>query len=296
MLKNNSTIVTGGKEYRFCNRIMEEPKLFESFNQLAEKTFKINFKSAGGEYEPHVLADGNTVCANVSVNQIPFLDRGKRKFYIQLGTVMTGEEYRHHGLSRRLIGEIIGEWKDKCDAIYLFANDSVLDFYPKFGFEVQDEYDFTYKQPGKADSCRRKLSADNPLDAELVYDKYREGNPFSEFTMIENQAVYSFYADGILRDHIYYLEKQSVIVFAGYQPGNVHCYDIFGKTDSTLADILQSVRQQEDDMVSLGFTPKDKTPFICEKHRETDTTLFINGCGENRFKSAKGMFPEMSHA
>ena len=59
---------------------------------------------------------------------------GEEKQYIQLGTVMTHPDYRKKGLSRVLTNKAIADYREKCDLIYLFANSSVLNFYPKFGF------------------------------------------------------------------------------------------------------------------------------------------------------------------
>jgi hypothetical protein len=38
--------------------------------------------------------------------------------------------------------KVLGEWRRKYDLIYLFANDSVLDYYPKFGFSRVEEYQY----------------------------------------------------------------------------------------------------------------------------------------------------------
>lgn len=56
---------------------------------------------------------------------------------------MTDCEYRNKGISRKLMDKVLQDWKDKCDAIYLYANDSVLDFYPKFGFIKAKEYQYS---------------------------------------------------------------------------------------------------------------------------------------------------------
>ena len=53
---------------------------------------------------------------------------------------MTEQEYRHQGLSRVLPERVLTEWQSKCDLIYLFVNDEVLDFYPKFVFRPIVEY------------------------------------------------------------------------------------------------------------------------------------------------------------
>lgn len=302
MIDNNSCIVISGKEYRFCNSLNDEPELFAGFNRLAEETFGIRFDKVGGEYEPHVLASGDTVCANVSVNRIPFLIHGQRRFFIQLGTVMTKEEYRGLGLCRFLLEAVIEKWRDQCDALYLFANDSVLDFYPKFGFKIYTESEYLYEKPGQAAFCGKRLFMANPEDAEVILTKYREGNPFSDFTMIENRAVFDFYAGGVFRDNIIFSEKDGVLVFASSAPGRVYCHDIFGKTDTPLEEILKSLRKQETDTVILGFTPKEKEPFIRQEHKEEDTTLFLlhsamnEGSVEAKVILGTDMFPELSHA
>ena len=100
---------------------------------------------------PYVLADGDRVIANVSVNRMDMLWRGQAKQYIQIGTVMTDEAYRGKGLSKFLIETVLHDWKDRCDAIYLFANRTVLDFYPKFGFVKAVEHQQSFSlapQPG----------------------------------------------------------------------------------------------------------------------------------------------------
>ena len=100
----------------------------------------------GTDYIPHVLADGQTVAANVSVNKMTFLHRGKRRQWIQLGTVMTHPDYRGNGLGRFLMEKILSEYKNS-EAVYLFANDTVLDYYPKFGFQPSREFHCTFPLP-----------------------------------------------------------------------------------------------------------------------------------------------------
>ncbi|WP_326717516.1 GNAT family N-acetyltransferase [Vagococcus jeotgali] len=71
-----------------------------------------------------------------------FVINKKKHQVLQLGTVMTKETYRDQGLSRRLIEEILKDYQGKVDMIFLFANETVLEFYPKFGFSrvMEDSY------------------------------------------------------------------------------------------------------------------------------------------------------------
>lgn len=66
------------------------------------------------------------IVANVSVNIIDINDCTKLKHYIQLGTVMTDENYRNKGYSRVLMDEIFKDYDGKVDGIYLFAKRLVL--------------------------------------------------------------------------------------------------------------------------------------------------------------------------
>lgn len=73
------------------------------------------------------------------------LMQGKIYNCIQLGTIMTDQEYRGRGLSRYLFSEVRKDWDGKCDAMFLFANESVLDFYPGLGFHRKKQYRFEKK-------------------------------------------------------------------------------------------------------------------------------------------------------
>ena len=126
-------------EYEIISNYRKNDELRSSFNSLAERTFGLSFEGWykngfwNEKYIPYsVLYDGNII-ANVSVNIINCTVKGNKRRYIQLGTVMTDERFRKQGLSRVLMEKILEEYSE-CDGIFLYANDEVLDFYPKFGF------------------------------------------------------------------------------------------------------------------------------------------------------------------
>ena len=133
-------------KYNYVTDYKDNETLRKSYSALANNTFGISFEEwyQNGFWPachiPCSLADGDRIVSNVSVNRMEFDRDGCRKHYIQLGTVMTDKEYRGQGLSRYLIERVISEWKDQSDGIYLFANDRVLDFYPRFGFGRSSEY------------------------------------------------------------------------------------------------------------------------------------------------------------
>ena len=164
-------VLIDGDEYIYVKDYRDNERLREGLNNLTEKTYGFNFRRRyesgywGKEYIPYSLLDDDKLVANVSVSIMKINILGEEKNYIQIGTVMTDEEYRNQGLSRFLMEEVLHEWENKCDCIYLFANDTVLDFYPKFGFERVYEHQYSIKKNKEKDSEKvRKINIDDNND------------------------------------------------------------------------------------------------------------------------------------
>lgn len=136
------------QELIFMKNYKNNEVLRKSFFELAVNTFEINFEDWyqqgywGERYIPYSYVDGDQVIANVSVNILELIIHGEKKKAIQIGTVMTHPDYRGKGLSTRLMNKVLAEYENKYDYMYLFANESVLDFYPKFGFKPVEEHLF----------------------------------------------------------------------------------------------------------------------------------------------------------
>ena len=131
------------KDYR------DTKELRDSFNELAKKVFNLSFEEwyQNGfwkeNYNPvSIVIEGKEV-SNVSVNKSNMNYNWNILKLLQLWTVMTAPEYRGNGYVRILMDEIMKEYEGKVDGIYLYANDSVLDFYPKFGFVTKPEFQYS---------------------------------------------------------------------------------------------------------------------------------------------------------
>lgn len=129
------------KQYAFTKFCRDHITRRLAFDDLAQSIFGLSFEPWyqnghwSDKYIPYTLFDGDLAVANVSVNTMTFTSANAGRLHgIQLGTVMTHPAYRGRGLSRFLMEQVLAEWKDKWDFLYLFANDTVLDFYPQFGF------------------------------------------------------------------------------------------------------------------------------------------------------------------
>lgn len=288
-------------ELTLHKQIRENAPLRKSFDALAQKTFGISFEGwyrAGhwsDSYIPYVLAEGDTVLANASVNVMDFLWCGQSRRYIQIGTVMTEETHRNRGLSRRLITAILADWKDRCDTVYLFANDSVLNFYPKFGFCKAQEYQYSMQLPDATGSAK-KINMEKPDGQALLRSQYGLSNPFSALQMTRNYGLIAFYCLSSLKDCVYYSKAHDAVIIAAQEDGVLDCYDVFGGKGFSLAEVLSSVADAQTTSVRLGFTPLETAGCTAAPYREEDATLFVLSGKENIFTGSRVLFPLLSHA
>lgn len=293
--------IIGGKIYRFDKNIRENTDVRLSFDKLSKKTFGLSFENwyQNGfwteKYLPYVLLDGDQVVANVSVSIIDTIWKNEKKRYIQLGTVMTDIEYRNQGLSRLLMEKVIEEWKEKCDAMYLFANDTVLDFYPKFGFEKANEYQCQITVKPKLKGIR-KLDISRNDDRELLLAKYKKSNPFSALPMLDNVGLLMFYCSQFMKDDIYYTKDCDAVIIAKQDGKDFICFDIFCDGMNDINEVLSVVASHGTTNVILGFSPKSVANYQVTLFQEDETTLFVLSDKENIFVNNQVMFPLLSHA
>lgn len=295
--------INKNNKYYFAKGYKDNDKLRKSFNELAIKIFDINFErwyQSGywqDRYIPYSIVDDNVVISNVSVNVIDFEVLGEIKVFIQLGTIMTDSKYRNLGLSRFLIEEIIDEWKDKCDLIYLFANDTVLNFYPKFGFNKAEEYQYSksisYK---KSNILFEKLNMDDKNKRDFIYDKIKYSISYSKLSLKNYMDLIMFYCIGYMKENIYYIKDYDVIVFAEFNKDILMIIDIYGTNYIDIDNIINVLANKNVKKVVLGFTPKDDSLYDFNLYKDEDTTLFVLGEKVSMFKRNRLIFSPISHA
>ena len=269
-----------------------------SYNELTAKTFGFTFEEWyrqgfwTDKNVPYALRDGTKVISNVSVNPMDILWNGEMRRYVQLGTVMTDPEYRGRGLARILISEILKDWRDRCDAMFLFANDSVLDFYPRFGFIRESTYQFrrpVIPNPGGM----RRLNMECGADRELLRSCYLKSNPFSQLTVVNNFELLMFYSISFMKNCIFYLKKFDAVIIAEYEDTVMACYDIFCDPHQELDAILSASAKEDTAFADLGFSPVSVG--TCVPTEEKGDTLFLLKGKENIWKGRQLTFPHLFH-
>ena len=282
----------------FSNTLRTDDALRASFNALTRATFGFDFTGwydAGhwGElYIPHALILDGTVVSNVSVNHMVFDLDGVRKHYLQLGTVMTDKACRGQGLNRRIMEKILSEYADQVDGIYLFGNDSVLDYYPKFGFRPAVETE--YYLPRDRFSTPYSIE---PAQPEELYDAVKavRSNPNDAMYMCENLGLYQFWCGAEYGENVYCIPEAHAYVIAVREGQTLYIHQIIGESKLELARLAASFGSDVTEAV-FGFTPADRHTLPCRPHKEEDCTLFLLGKDLDRIEHDRLIFPTLSHA
>lgn len=275
----------------------------DSFNKLAESTFDINFEEWfrsgfwNDKYVCYSYIDNNEVISNVSINKMNLIYQGENYSALQIGTVMTHPNYRGQGLAKNLLNHVIAKYEDQYDFLYLFANDTVLDFYPKFGFERIEESSFTVDACNlkKKASKLKKLNPDNKTDFQLISRIVSKRAPLSNILDVkESEDLLMFYVLIALKNELYYLEELDVIVLVEQEGTDLYVLDILSTKKLDVVEVLSYLSTKKIETIHLLFTP-EKSKYIDAAYIiETEDMLFVRPnvlTSENYF-----LFPATSHA
>lgn len=286
--------------YQLYKDVMGDASKRSAFNELAQQTFDLSFENwyQDGYWSesniPYTLFDSHTAVSNISVNKFDVLWQGHVHHYIQLGTVMTHINYRNQGLSRFLMDEVMKDWASHQDGIFLFANKSVLDFYPRLGFEKALEYEYSTVIQTKTGTAK-KLDMNTIQDRRLLEKYYKKTNPFSRLQVINNFGLLMFYCGSFMKDSIYYSPEDDAVIIANEDGEKLICFDVFCDQGKDLMNVLSSISTNKTKLAVLKFTPHENLSYQMTPLTNPDDTLFLLKGKENIFAKNKLMFPAISH-
>ena len=274
--------------------------LRSSFNALAEQTFGgLNFENWyqngfwGDNYDPHSIVIDGKVVSNVSVNRTDLLIGGRRYKILQLGTVMTAPEYRGRGLGRAIMEYIDRAYSD-ADGIYLFGNDSVVDYYPKFDFRPGREMEYRREVSLSGENRAVQVKMDGPtawaqLAEAMERSTFREG-----CKMVGNPELIFFYVSQFMQDSVWYIPHLNAWAVAEPEEGVLTIHNIFADGSVTIGDVAAAFGNVSE--IHLGFAPADPTGWEISELREEDCHFFVRGGVFGEFEARQLRIPSLSHA
>ncbi len=273
--------------------------LRNSFNELAEKSFGLNFEGwyQNGfwkeNYNPYSVIVDDKVVSNVSVNTCDVNFDGRIVKLIQLGTVMTDPEHRGKGYSRALMERILSDYEGKVDGIYLYGNDSVVDFYPKFSFIERKEYQYSKDVENSSERTAVPVPMAEKADWDKMVRILNETPQNARMYMVGNSGLYMFYLSQFMQENTFYIEGCDTYVIAEEEDDTLFLHAIIGKgsVDEVTAAFGKDVKR-----VVLNFTPASTDGFEKNEVFEEDTHHFVRGKFFEETVADSYMFQAITHA
>ena len=285
---------------RFVKDYKNQKALRDSFNQLIEKTFSLNFEAWyqngfwGDHYVQYSIAESEHIVSSISVMTIEYQVRGKIRHYAQLGGVATDPAYRNQGLSKVLMNHVIEDYQTRVDGLFLFGNDSVLDFYPRFGFRAHTEYCYFKTAEYQQKMTAQRISMNTKKDWEPLIAAVEHSACNGALEMMHNSGLVMFYVMSFMKDMVYYVEDHQAYVIAEIEGEILRPYAVYSQKEVDLDRILTAFGSQIK-RAELQFTPLNTTGYQCKVRKEEDCTLFMLGKEFEDFESHKMTFPVISH-
>lgn len=300
---NKEYIKIKDKNYTLYKQYQEQEELRLEFNRMTQQFWKFDFENyyQSGFWDDNCiiysLFEGDRIVSHITVS---LFEHGQ-KTLMQLGTVMTDENYQKLGLNRFLMERIILDFKDKIDGTYLFANETVLNYYPKFGlspvlefehFQTKKNTDFTQKYK------KRKLDLDLEVDLKLFEGLIEISISNSQFqTKSKGLSMFYCYANAEMgfRDAVYVIEELNCVVVAQLENNVLHIVEVYCENEINLDDIISAFSDLSFEEIVIDFTPKQTTGFQHRDYKEEDLQLFVSSNLKLLFEENQLRINSLSH-
>jgi GNAT superfamily N-acetyltransferase len=281
--------LSGAARIAFCN---SDDKAYQrGLNALLSQVFfDFSFWYDLGlwdqRYESYAIVENGLFLANLCVFKTDIRWHGAVRPALSLGAVTVHPEHRGKGYARALM-EYLQE-RYPATPVYLSANESVLDFYPRFGFRrVYGKLPVTHCAVENA-ATPRKLAFDDPKVADYV----RGRTQFSAALDCANtDSITMFHIHlGPYRDCLYELPEHQTLLVAEQEDETLHLIGMFARRPVAWHELLPRLPFAGVRRVTFGFMPDALgAPYAMEPY-EADP-FFVRGVDAD----VSGLhFPELS--
>ncbi|MEL7568806.1 MAG: GNAT family N-acetyltransferase [Dehalobacterium sp.] len=250
------------------------------FNELMQSTFYFSFSSWldmklwDERYESYSFIRDGKMLANICLYRTEIVVTGEKMEAYQLGAVATHKDHKGQGLSRKLMEHIQNRYP--VTPMFLFANESVLDFYPRFGFQriyesspsiehIIDNPLGTAQKILPQDSVVRRFLSNGRHSSKVLYCTNSE--PVEWFHLLMNYGK-----------NIYHIWEHDVLVVALQQKEELFIPYLNMPDGTDFVRIAAALPFTGVRTVHFGFVP-DALGFSCCWKRMTggNESMFIKG-------------------
>lgn len=237
-------------------------------------------------YESYSISVGDEIVSNICIYKTQVIFEGKRQLALSVGAVATKKEYRGKGLSRKIMEHIIKKYDGV--PMYLSANEDVIEFYPKFGFERAFEkspvMDIDINNLHEA----KKLKYDDAKVKDYIYSRT---NYSSEMDCLNTASINLFHIHlGYLKDYIYELNDIKTMIVAYKTDETLKIKAIYSSGEVTFNELVENLPFKDVKKIEFGFLPTYENLDYYMEDNEADPWFIRNvSCDISSIK-----FPELS--
>jgi len=241
-------------EIQFCNR--NDKTYQKKLNALLSAVF-FDFRFWydldlwDENYESYSIWLADEIVSNICVFKVKGVRNGAAFDALSLGAIATKADCRGRGYARAILEHILAKHPDM--PMFLSANESVLGFYPRFGFTRVYEKLPTAVYTIHNDCTAHKL----PHTALRVRDAvYQRCNIFTRLDCLNTQSVNMFHLyAGEWADCIYDVPACDSVVVARQSGETLYTAAVFAQKETTFAALAKALPFLGVTKVEFGFMP-----------------------------------------
>jgi len=261
---------------KLLKNIHLDPTLTPSFYAITKEHFGFDFSEwiQNGYWDEnftsYAMVEGEEVVSYLTASRLMLCDNGKAVNLLQLGTVCTRKAYRRRGYSRVLIEAALADAKD-LDGAFLYANDTVVDFYPRFGFRKAEESDYKLFVSSCGEKRVKETDLSDPETLKRVKKAVYEAASYTPFgAKLPNLAMFYLPMETVYED-----PKTGAFFVAEAEGDTLHLSAVYAKTTLSLKEAAEAFGREITVIHPqyLPFeTPDEQTTLV-----EEDTSFFVQG-------------------
>jgi predicted N-acetyltransferase YhbS len=230
-------------------------------------------------YDVFAAIIDDQIVGTVGRTSMRYVINGEARNGYQLGAVATRADHRNRGLARLITDKVLSELDAPDQPVVLFANPSVLDFYPRFGFRRLAQSRFT----GHVD-VRPSGTLAPSLDVAMPTDRAWLAAHCAKASAVGKRFAARDYYPALLfhltREPrmVFRLDLFGAVVIVRQDGDRLLIEDLLATRPFRLKDALPHVCAQPVRKLEFGFHPEDWWP-DAESHPLDDdgSALFARG-------------------
>jgi GNAT superfamily N-acetyltransferase len=233
------------------------PDFKSRLNALMSDVFGFNFEAWqqrgfwNDDYCYYSAFEGGQLLSCASAYRMDMLLAGEVVECIQVGGVATRPDRRGEGLARQVMNFLLAHYPGK--PIFLFPNETVLDFYPRFGFRLTHDRRPVIRQ--MVTQTTEKMQALTIDDVKVGYYLEHRSQYSKVMDCTNSIPVNWFHMMSEFKNSIYEIPDFGVLLVAGQKGERLTVYDIVATRPVTFIQILPCLNFSGVKTIAFGFNP-----------------------------------------